>query len=98
MRIEIKERHQFYKNTTKEDEILLRNSNFKGARYNFSEDLKKKVEDLDSIIAKVHSLNGVVVDSMDITDFFVVYDENNKKRWLINSWTSIMLHSCSCQN
>lgn len=74
-----KERHQFYKNAVKEDELLLLNPDFKGERYIVSGTLKKKVEDLGSVIEKIHSLGGVVVDNLENTDLFVSYDENNQK-------------------
>ena len=74
-----KERHQFYKRMVKEDELLLQNPDFKGERYNVSGKIKNKVEDLDSVIEKIHSLGGVVVDNLVNTDLFVTYDEDNQK-------------------
>ena len=63
----------------KENEILLQNPDFKGERYNVSGKIKNKVEDLDSVIEKIHSLGGVVVDNLVNTDLFVTYDEDNQK-------------------
>lgn len=76
---ENKKRHQLYKKIVKKDSILLKTTEFKGKKYNLSEELKIKVEDLQDVINKVHSLGSIIVDNLDEVDYFVVYDENNKK-------------------
>lgn len=76
---ESRDRYQHYKKIAKEDESLIDDPSFKGKRFNFSDDLKRKVINLQTAIDKVHSIGGIVVDSLEETDFFVTFDEKNLK-------------------
>lgn len=71
-------RHKLYKDITKIDSVKLGDPGFRGEKFNFSGDLKRKVDDLQAVLDKVHSLGGIVVDNLEITDWFVAYDESNK--------------------
>ena len=75
---ETQKRHRLYKDIAKMDSVKSGNPDFHGKKYNFSCDLKRKVDDLQIVLDKVHSLGGIVVDNLELTDWFVVYDDDNK--------------------
>ncbi len=55
------------------------NPDYIGKRYNFSGELKSHFEELNLAISKVKENGGVLCNNLSKTDFFIVFDETNKK-------------------
>lgn len=75
------EGHALYKTLVAPEEELDKKENI-GRRYNISNEIKGKPSVLRAVIDLVNKKNGIFSNHLPKTDFFIVYDEENKNIWL----------------
>lgn len=73
----IKRKRNYYKSIVKSDKSIITDEI---KRYMLSSEFIEKTDGLQSIVKRIHETNSVLVNSVDIADFILAFDEDDKNK------------------